>query len=96
MSDAFKALADPTRREILQLLKDKDLTAGEISSKFTISKPAISKHLDVLKNSELVFCRKEGQYIFYSINTTALQNILGGFLELFENTKAMSEYEKQK
>ena len=58
--DMFKAMADPTRRRILQLLSEKNLSAGEIAEEFTMSKPAISKHLDILKTSELITCEKTG------------------------------------
>lgn len=77
MNETFKALSDPTRREILNLLKDKDLTAGEISDHFDMTKPSISQHLKILKNAELVHAEKKGQYIVYSLNTTVFQEILG-------------------
>lgn len=87
MSDVFKALSDPTRRKILKLLKEKDLSAGEIAQPFAMSKPAISKHLDILRNAELVDRKKDGQFVVYSINTTTLQNIVGDFLDFFESSK---------
>ncbi|MEL4474649.1 autorepressor SdpR family transcription factor, partial [Shewanella algae] len=62
MNIIFKALNDPTRREILELLKKKDMTAGEIADQFHISKPSISHHLDLLKQAELVVAVKEGQF----------------------------------
>lgn len=96
MADVFKALSDTTRRSILRLLREKDLTAGEISDQFQISKPAISKHLEILKNADLVCCEKKGQYITYSINTTALHNTVGEFLDFFEERKEGSSYGKQK
>jgi DNA-binding transcriptional ArsR family regulator len=77
LNETFKALSDPTRREILNLLKDKDLTAGEISDHFDMTKPSISQHLKILKNAELVHAEKKGQYIVYSLNTTVFQEILG-------------------
>lgn len=76
MTNVFKALNDDTRREILDLLKVKDLTAGEISKQFNISKPSISHHLDILKRADLVSSVKKGQFIFYSINTSVLEDIL--------------------
>jgi len=84
MSGVFKALSDPTRREILTLLNKSDLTAGEIAEQFDISKPAISKHLDILREAELVSSEKKGQFRIYSINLTVLQEALSGFLTLFE------------
>jgi ArsR family transcriptional regulator len=77
----FKALNDPTRREILELLKKKDMTAGEIADQFHISKPSISHHLDLLKQAELVVSVKEGQFIFYSINTTVMDEMLKWILQ---------------
>jgi ArsR family transcriptional regulator, arsenate/arsenite/antimonite-responsive transcriptional repressor len=77
----FKALNDPTRREILELLKKRDLTAGEIADQFNISKPSISHHLDLLKQAELVVSVKEGQFIYYSINTTIMDEMLKWILQ---------------
>jgi ArsR family transcriptional regulator, arsenate/arsenite/antimonite-responsive transcriptional repressor len=82
MNLVYKALADPTRRDILNLLKNKDLTAGEIADHFRISKPSISHHLNLLKQAELVHAEKKGQYIYYSINTTVLQDVLTWLLSL--------------
>jgi ArsR family transcriptional regulator, arsenate/arsenite/antimonite-responsive transcriptional repressor len=82
MNLVYKALADATRRDILNLLKSKDLTAGEIAEHFRISKPSISHHLNLLKQAELVHAEKKGQYIYYSINTTVLQDVLTWLLSL--------------
>ena len=76
MNTLFKALNDPTRREILDLLKEKDLTAGEIADQFNISKPSISHHLDLLRQAGLVVSVKEGQFILYSLNTTVMDEML--------------------
>ena len=76
MNNVFKALNDPTRREILELLKEKEMTAGEIADQFNISWPSISHHLDLLKQAKLVDAEKEGQYIYYSLNTTVVDEIL--------------------
>ncbi|WP_208601754.1 autorepressor SdpR family transcription factor [Parageobacillus thermantarcticus] len=84
MNLVYKALADPTRRDILNLLKNKNLTAGEIADHFRISKPSISHHLNLLKQADLVHSEKEGQYIYYSINTTVLQDVLAWLLSLQE------------
>ena len=75
MNTVFKALSDPTRRKILELLAEKDMTAGEIADHFKISKPSISHHLNLLKNSELILGEKQGQNILYSLNTTAFQEL---------------------
>lgn len=76
MNDIFKALNDATRREILELLKTKDLSAGEIADQFNMSKPSISHHLDILKRADLITAVKSGQFIFYSINTTIMEDVL--------------------
>ena len=76
MNAVFKALNDVTRREILKLLKDKELQAGEIAAYFAISKPSISHHLDILKQADLIASEKKGQFVIYSINTTILEDVL--------------------
>lgn len=84
MNNIFKALNDTTRREILMMLKEKDLTAGEIADEFNISKPSISHHLDILKRADLVTSEKKGQFITYSINKTIVDDILQWILTLKE------------
>ncbi|MEO7530676.1 MAG: autorepressor SdpR family transcription factor [Sediminibacterium sp.] len=86
MNALFKALNDTTRREILEILKDGDLTAGEIADRFRISKPSISHHLDLLRQAELVTSVKEGQFIYYSLNTTVMDEMLKWFIQ-FTKTK---------
>ncbi len=81
MNSIFKALNDPTRREILQLLQERDMTAGEIVERFKISGPSISHHLDLLKQAKLVIAEKEGQYIYYSLNTTVVDEIVKWLLQ---------------
>jgi ArsR family transcriptional regulator len=81
MNILFKALNDQTRREILELLKEKDLSAGDIADQFAISKPSISHHLDLLKQAKLVTSSKQGQFIYYSINTTVIDEILTWLLQ---------------
>jgi DNA-binding transcriptional ArsR family regulator len=83
----FKALRDPTRRQILEMLKECDLTVGEISDAFAMSTPSISYHLDLLKQAELVSARKNGQFVIYSLETTVLTESLGWILDLMKNTK---------
>ena len=78
----FKAINDATRRKILEMLKSKDLTAGEIANEFDISKPSISHHLDLLKRADLVTSVKKGQFVYYSLNTTVLDDILTWILDL--------------
>ena len=76
MNTFFKALNDPTRREILEILNKGDLTAGEIADQFNMTKPSISHHLDLLKQAGLVVCVREGQFQKYSINTTVFDGIV--------------------
>jgi DNA-binding transcriptional ArsR family regulator len=78
----FKALSDPTRREILKLLRDGDLNAGEIASRFDMSKPSISHHLTLLKHARLVIDLRQGQNIVYSLNMTVFQEALGWMLSI--------------
>ncbi|HWZ02485.1 MAG TPA: autorepressor SdpR family transcription factor [Mucilaginibacter sp.] len=87
MNSLFKALNDPTRREILELLKEKDLTAGEIADQFNISKPSISHHLDLLRQAGLVVSVKEGQFVFYSLNTTVMDEMLKWIISLQSQKK---------
>jgi len=82
MNALFKALNDQTRREIVELLKVKDMTAGEIADHFNISKPSISHHLDLLKQADIVSSIKEGQFIYYSLNATVLDEIISWVLGL--------------
>ena len=83
MGSVFKAISDPTRREILKLLNEKDLSAGEIAEHFDISKPALTKHLNILREAELVSSEKQGNFVIYSINVTVLQQALYGFMSIF-------------
>lgn len=76
MRDVWKALADPTRRKILSLLKDKDMNAGEIANEFNMTKPSISNHLNILKQADLVDAEKVGQNVNYSLKTSVLQDVL--------------------
>ena len=87
MNLLFKALGDSTRREILQMLKKKDLTAGEIADAFNITKPSISHHLDLLKQANLVVAVKEGQFIYYSLNTTEIDEIIKWAFQLTDKKK---------
>jgi ArsR family transcriptional regulator, arsenate/arsenite/antimonite-responsive transcriptional repressor len=76
MNILFKALGDPTRRQIIELLRKKDMTAGEIADQFNMSKPSISHHLDLLRQAEVVQSVKEGQFITYSLNTTVFDEMV--------------------
>ncbi len=78
----FKALADPTRREILRVLRGGSLPAGEIAERFPITKASLSHHFNLLKQAELVRTERRGQQIVYSLNTTVLQDAAGVLMEL--------------
>ena len=84
MNDVFKALADPTRRRILEMLKKRDLTAGQIADAFSIGKPSISHHLGLLKAADLVLAERAGQNIIYSINTSVFQEVVAWIYGLKE------------
>lgn len=82
MNILFRALNDPTRRQILEILREGDLTAGEIADKFDMTKPSISHHLDLLKQANLVSADKRGQFIYYTLNTTVLDELLSWIFTL--------------
>jgi DNA-binding transcriptional ArsR family regulator len=82
MNSLFKALNDETRRQIVELLKEKDMNAGEIAEQFTISKPSISHHLDILKRADLITSEKKGQFVEYSLNTSILEDLINWIITL--------------
>jgi Predicted transcriptional regulators len=87
INTVFKALNDATRREILELLRKRDMTAGEIADHFSISKPSISHHLELLKQADLVVSVKKGQFVEYSLNTTVIDEMLKWLIQLKDNRK---------
>ena len=87
-NQAFKALSDPTRREILGLLRHGEKTAGELAQHFDMTKPSMSHHFAVLKEADLITSRREGQQIWYGLNTTVVQDVLAWAMDLIgENRK---------
>ena len=82
MQDTLQALADPTRREILNLLKQSRMSAGEISNHFSISDAAVSRHLSVLKDADLIRDEREGKFIYYELNASVLEEIILWISEL--------------
>ena len=82
MNSLFKALNDETRRQIVELLKEKDMNAGEIAEQFNISKPSISHHLDILKRADLITSEKKGQFVEYSLNTSILEDLINWIITL--------------
>ena len=91
MNTAFKALDDPTRRKILELLRKHDMTAGEIADEFNISKPSISHHLDLLRQADMVIAIKEGQFIRYSLNTTVFDGLMKWIFDLSKKNDGRSK-----
>ncbi len=84
LHDAFQALADPTRREILRLLKKREMTAGEIADRFSLAKSTLSSHFSILRHAGLILAEKQGTTITYSLNVSAFEDVLAGVLELFQ------------
>lgn len=93
LNNTFKALADPTRREILQMLNDKSLSAGDIAKAFNITKPSMSHHLNILKNAELVIAERDGQNIIYSLNTSVVQEVVQQIMKFFNIEEDENEAE---
>ena len=91
----FKALADPTRRRILQLLDNREMTAGELAEQFDISAPSMSHHFSVLKQADLIASRRGGQQIYYSLNTTVFQEVLAAVMELLPASQIKADEEPQ-
>jgi len=93
MDKTYKALADPTRRRILALLRDQDRTAGDIAAKFPIAWASVSHHLAALKDAGLVLAIREGQFIRYSLNTTVFQEVVQQLLDLGQRKSGRSKKE---
>jgi DNA-binding transcriptional ArsR family regulator len=83
MDATIRALTDPTRREILRMLRERDLSAGEIASRFDMTAPTVSHHLSVLKEAGLVQTERNGRSVVYSIDTTVVQEFLGEMMRFF-------------
>ncbi len=84
-NNTFKALSDPTRRKIIQLLNKSPMTAGEIADQFDMTKPSISHHLNILKQADMIIDEKRGQFVLYKLNTTVFQDMIKWFLEITKN-----------
>lgn len=94
MNTVFKALNDETRRRIIELLKEKDMNAGEIAERFDISKPSISHHLDILKRADLITSVKRGQFVIYSINTSVVEDLFQWVYTLKSNLDEKQAYSR--
>lgn len=86
-NETFRALADPTRREILGLLRQGEMTAGALAEKFDMTKPSMSHHFAVLKDADLITSRRDGQQIWYSLNTTVVQDLMAWAVHLIADGK---------
>jgi len=86
-NQAFKAIADPTRREILRLLRRGEMTAGDLAERFDMTKPTMSHHFSVLKDADLLTSRRDGQQIWYSLNTTVVQDLMAWAMDLIRDGK---------
>lgn len=91
MSTVFKALSDPTRRRVLELLKDQPMSAGDLASNFNVSKPTMSAHFAVLREANLVSSEKVGKSVVYQLKMSVLEDALLGFAESFGWEMRMSD-----
>ena len=96
MNDAFHALSDPTRREILRLLREQDMTAGEICEHFDLARSTLSGHFTVLKHAGLIVAEKSGTTITYSLNLSAVESLLGSVMDLLGTTSKPIKNSKRK
>lgn len=84
MNEAFQALGDPTRRQILRMLKDREMTAGEIANQFSLAKSTLSGHFNVLKRAGLIVAEKTGTTIVYSLNLSIVEETLAALMDVFD------------
>ncbi len=87
LNEVFKAIADPTRREILRLLRHEEMSAGEVAARFDMTKPTMSHHFAVLKGAGLITSRREGQTIWYALDTTVLEDVLAWSMDMARGAK---------
>ena len=95
MNQIFRALADPTRRKILQLLRERELAAGEIAEQFPFAWPTLSRHLAILREADLIQGDKRGNSILYRLNVSVLEEALLGFMEAFKVERQTGEDDSQ-
>jgi DNA-binding transcriptional ArsR family regulator len=84
MQKTYKSLADPTRRKILQLLRERDMTAGELATHFDLAKPTLSRHFGVLREADLIQGTKKGNTITYRLNVSVLEETMLAMMEMFK------------
>ncbi len=94
-NEAFKAIADPTRREILRLLRRGEMTAGDLAERFDMTKPTMSHHFAVLKEADLLTSRRDGQQIWYGLNTTVVQDLMAWAMDLIRSDSRTKDDQKQ-
>ncbi|NNG22131.1 winged helix-turn-helix transcriptional regulator [Massilia sp. ML15P13] len=87
MNEVFKAIADPTRREILRLLRNEEMSAGDVAARFDMTKPTVSHHFAVLKAAGLITSRRDGQTIWYALDTTVLEDVLAWSMDMARGVK---------
>jgi DNA-binding transcriptional ArsR family regulator len=81
--EVFRALSDPTRREILRLLREKPMSAGDLGEAFAMTKGSLSHHFNILKHADLVRCERRGQFLLYSLNTSVFEDAMNTLIEFF-------------
>ena len=91
MNEVFQALSDPTRREILRLLKRGDMTAGELAERFPLAKSTLSGHFSVLRHARLIVAERRGTRILYSLNLSAFEEAMSAVLDLLEPRRRRKE-----
>lgn len=91
LNKTFSALSDPTRREILRMLQQKSLTAGEIADAFEMTKPSVSHHLNKLKDAELIVSERKGQFLIYSINASVVQEFVQEVLDFLHTGEGKTD-----
>jgi len=84
LNNTFKALSDPTRRKILELLKKQSMSAGEIAENFNITLPSLTHHFNTLKQADLISQERQGQQIIYSLNLSVLEELIEGYFKIFK------------
>jgi len=89
MDTVYKALSDPNRRKILEILKEKDMSVSEILVHFQISMASLSHHLDILKRARLVVSQKKGQFVYYSLNLSVMEEVMKSIISIFDPKKGV-------
>src|ERR1700683_1061076 len=95
-NDPFKALADTTRREILAMLRHGEMTAGALAEKFDMTKPSMSHHFAVLREADLITSRRDGQQIWYALNTTVVQDLMAWAMDLIRGDEKQQPHDHPK